>query len=87
MACNICGLASHEATTAGCPDRIWRKEHRGKPPIGWLCPACHKGNAPDAKTCGHCATGMACNVTNWMYDQYSSRKFSFRRAGDMKPIS
>jgi uncharacterized OB-fold protein len=28
----------------------------GKPLTGWLCPACGKGNAPGAVTCGHCAT-------------------------------
>jgi len=22
--------------------------------MGWVCPVCHKGNAPDADKCGHC---------------------------------
>ena len=23
--------------------------------VGWECPVCHKGNAPFASKCGHCA--------------------------------
>jgi len=58
MACNICGSPRHEATTGGCPEQgigILGRTFFPPSPIGWLCPACHKGNAPDAKTCGHCA--------------------------------
>ena len=56
------------------------KELMGKPPTGWLCPACHKGNAPDVKTCGHCAKQTAV-TTN--FDYWEHGKTSIRRAGDM----
>ena len=54
MICNICGSPRHEATTGGCPDEIFSRQLIGGP-TGWCCPACGRGNAPDAKTCGHCA--------------------------------
>ena len=46
MACNICG--SHQGCC--CGTGVFTLAH-----VGWACPACNKGNAPDAKTCGHCA--------------------------------
>ncbi len=45
----IGGLPRHEAITGGC------QHHEVLKLIGWACPVCNKGNAPDAKTCGHCA--------------------------------
>ena len=59
MACNICGFA-HPSYTGGCPNQgmgVVEYERFMFPPtpIGWACPVCNKGNAPDAKTCGHCA--------------------------------
>ena len=32
----------------------WRCENCLMTP-GWTCPVCHKGNAPHADKCGHCA--------------------------------
>ena len=58
MACNICGSTLHQATTAGCPSMGVAFVYEGfmfpPPPIGWKCPVCNKGNAPDARWCGHC---------------------------------
>ena len=45
----IGGSPRHEAITGGC------QHHEVLKLIGWACPVCNKGNAPDAKTCGHCA--------------------------------
>jgi hypothetical protein len=58
MACNICGSSLHEVTAKGCPDQGWRDapmnaRHRLR--LGWLCPACGKGNAPFTRGCVHCA--------------------------------
>ena len=27
-------------------------------PTGWICPVCHRGNAPHVAKCGHCADHM-----------------------------
>jgi len=34
------------------------------PPTGWICPVCHKGNAPHAMKCGHCA-GVTVGQKPW----------------------
>ena len=65
MACNICGSPDHEATTSGC-SRYQLPCLR--PHTGWLCPACGKGNAPDAMTCGHCAQAMITCRPAWGAD-------------------
>lgn len=38
-----------------CTGLTWSPLRGDHSPVGWLCPACGKGNAPDVKTCGHCA--------------------------------
>ena len=50
MACNICGF-SHAAVD--CPNTV--RVFMPIPRVGWTCPACGKGIAPRALTCGHCA--------------------------------
>ena len=79
MACNICGSRQHEATTAGCPNQ--RPDIYTPMPIGWLCPACGKGNAPDAKACGHCADKSASYAEAVFVDVIVDRK----RARGMTP--
>ncbi len=74
---DIAGVITRAQAQPGIADM---EELMGKPPIGWLCPACHKGNAPDAKTCGHCAKRTAA-TSNFEY--WNDGKIFFRRAGDM----
>ncbi len=47
--------------------------------MGWACPVCHKGNAPGAKTCGHCAKQEIHGATD---NDYLA---DLRKAGDMRP--
>ena len=44
--CNICGQ-QHDTTA-------WPPPKQEKPPVGWICPVCGLGNAPQALKCGHC---------------------------------
>ena len=80
MACNICGSPRHEATTAGCPNPV--RVFMPIPRVGWLCPACNKGNAPDAKMCGHC-TSREMQVVEVVSDTSMSGKINHVGAGDM----
>lgn len=77
MACNICGFTHSYPNAAQCPNHPERNR-MGNDQIGWTCPTCGKGNAPDAKTCGHCAE----RVTVVVGDGANSTM----RAGDMDPI-
>jgi hypothetical protein len=67
MACNICGSTRHETNTGGCPNQELGMLFASKP-IGWLCPACHKGNAPDVKGCVHCAKSDTKATIGGYYD-------------------
>ena len=93
MACNICGSTRHEAITAGCPDPYERFNCKT---TGWACPVCNKGNAPDAKTCGHCARReqlSAFTLVSGVYYSASGKDdiyvsddgLRWRRTEDMKP--
>ncbi len=97
MACSICGSTRHEVTTGGCPKQgmgVVEYERFLFPPvsIGWACPVCNKGNAPDVKGCAHCAESAVSKsafgelyeiCTNEPDPQY--RKIAIRKEKNMHP--
>ena len=76
MTCNICGFIHGERVV--CPSQD------PDIPVGWLCPACNKGNAPDTKTCGHCARRERLGAV-MPHDTGTSGKISIVRTRDMTP--
>ena len=84
MACNICG----SLYWCCCDPGVFTLAH-----VGWECPVCHKGNAPDVKGCVHCvqreplfAQDITSNGDLWASGKISVGpilKISIVEAGDM----